>query len=56
MACATAWLTVAALHGQMPPLTPILGELAMTVLFYVPTAYAIGMVHHWLVGASRGDI
>jgi hypothetical protein len=26
------------------------------VLFYVPTAYVIGMVHHWLVGASRGDI
>jgi rod shape-determining protein MreD len=56
VACATAWLTVAALHGHLPPLTPIVGELVMTVLFYVPTAYVIGMVHHWLVGASRGDI
>jgi rod shape-determining protein MreD len=55
-ACATAWLTVAMLHWQLPPLTPILGELAMTVLFYVPTAYVIGLIHHRLVGASRGDI
>jgi len=55
-ACACAWLTVALLHAQLPPLTPILSELAMTVLFYIPAAYVIGLIHHRLIGASRGDI
>ncbi len=55
-ACTSAWLTVAVLHAHLPPLAPILSELAMTVLFYIPTAYVIGMIHHWLVGAARGDI
>jgi hypothetical protein len=56
-----AYLTVAALallspNGHMPPLLPIVSELAMTVLFYVPTALVVGWLHHRLVGASRGDI
>jgi len=55
-ACAVAYFTVAALHAHLPPVAPILSELAMTALFYVPTAYVIGFVHHRLVGASRGDI
>lgn len=60
-ACAIAWFTVAALAfltpgAHLPPLTPIIGELAMTVLFYAPTALVVGWLHHRLVGASRGDI
>ena len=60
-ACAIAWLTVAGLAfitpaAHMPPLGPIIGELAMTVLFYAPTALVVGWLHHRLVGASRGDI
>jgi rod shape-determining protein MreD len=55
-ACAVAWSTVAALHGHLPLLAPILSELAMTVLFYVPTVYLVAWIHHRLVGASRGDI
>jgi hypothetical protein len=60
-ACATAYLTVAALallspNGHLPPLLPIVSELAMTVLFYVPTALVVGWLHRRLVGASRGDI
>ena len=60
-ACAAAWITVAALALltpglHLPPLPPILGEWAMTVLFYVPTALVVGWLHHRLVGASRGDI
>jgi rod shape-determining protein MreD len=54
--CATAWLGVALLQARLPPLGPIVGELAMTVLFYIPAAYVIGLLHHHLVGASRGDI
>ncbi len=60
-ACTVAYLTVAALallspNGHVPPLLPIVSELAMTVLFYVPTALVVGWLHHRLVGASRGDI
>jgi rod shape-determining protein MreD len=59
--CTSAYLTVAALallspSGHVPPLIPIVSELAMTVLFYVPTALVVGWLHRRLVGASRGDI
>ena len=60
-ACAVAWITVAFLAFltpglHLPPLAPMVGELAMTVLFYVPTALVVGWVHHRMVGASRGEI
>ena len=41
---------------NLPQLAPIIGELAMTVLFYAPTALAAGWLHHRLVGPLRGDI
>jgi rod shape-determining protein MreD len=61
VACAIAWSTVAALalltpNAHLPPLASIIGELVMTVLFYVPTALVVGWLHHRLVGASRGDV
>lgn len=60
-ACAVAYLTVAGLNllspeGHVPSLVPIVSELAMTVLFYIPTTLVVGWLHHRLVGASRGDI
>ena len=55
-ACACAWLTVAALHARLPLIAPIVSELAMTVLFYVPAVYVVGWIHHRMVGAARGDI
>jgi rod shape-determining protein MreD len=55
-ACGSAYFTIAALYWRLPLLAPIVSELAMTVLFYVPTALVIGWIHHRLVGASRGDI
>lgn len=54
--CASAYFTISALYWHFPPLAPILSELAMTVLFYVPTVYVVGIIHHRLVGASRSDI
>jgi len=60
-ACAVAYFTVAGLAlltpgAHLPPLSPIVSELAMTVLFYVPTALVVGWLHHKLVGAARGDL
>jgi 4-hydroxybenzoate polyprenyltransferase len=54
--CASAYFTIAALYAHLPLLAPVLSELAMTVLFYAPTALVAGWLHHRLVGASRGDI
>ena len=36
--------------ARLPPLAPIVGELAMTVLFYAPGALVVGWLHHRLVG------
>jgi rod shape-determining protein MreD len=60
-ACAVAYLSVAGLAfltpgASLPPVPPILGELAMTVLFYPPGTLAVGWLHHKLVGALRGDV
>ncbi|HEY0265388.1 MAG TPA: rod shape-determining protein MreD [Rhizomicrobium sp.] len=61
-ACAVAYFTIAFLvllapgPQRLPLFAPIISELAMTVLFYVPTALVIGWIHHRLVGALRGDI
>jgi rod shape-determining protein MreD len=59
-ACVTAHVAVSGLAflsgNRPPPIIPIMGELAMTVLFYAPTTLVIGWLHHKLVGASRGDV
>ena len=60
-ACAVAYFSVAAFAfltpgAYLPPIPPILGELAMTVLFYPASTLAVGWLHHRLVGASRGDV
>ena len=55
-ACACAYATVAMLFWHLPPVAPIIGELAMTVIFYVPSAMVIGIIHRRLIGASRSDI
>ena len=55
-ACASAYVTVSMLYWHLPPVAPILAELAMTVIFYVPTAFVVGAIHHRFIGAARGDL
>jgi rod shape-determining protein MreD len=61
LVCAIAYFTMAFLMfltpgpAHLPLLAPILGELAMTVLFYVPCAFVIGPIHRHLVGPLRSD-
>jgi len=52
--CAVAYLTTAALYHPAP-LGPIVAELAITVLFYVPGAFVVGSLHRRLVGPLRSD-
>ena len=56
VACTCAYAITALSFWRLPLPGPIVSELAMTVLFYVPTALVVGWLHHRLVGASRGDI
>jgi len=60
-ACAVAYFSVAGFAlltpgASLPPIPPILGELAMTVLFYPPVTLAVGWLHPKRGGASRGDV
>ena len=52
--CTVAYLEMALLY-HAPPLGPVLGELAVTVLFFIPGAFVVGAIHHRLVGAQRHD-
>ena len=54
VACTVAYLVMALLY-HAPPLGPMLGELAVTVLFFIPGAFVVGAIHHRLVGAQRHD-
>ncbi|HVZ28021.1 MAG TPA: rod shape-determining protein MreD [Rhizomicrobium sp.] len=49
-----AYLINAVLY-HVPPLGPVVAELAITVLFYIPGAYLVSAIHHRLVGPLRSD-
>jgi rod shape-determining protein MreD len=54
--CLVAYIVTAALYyGRLPSIGPIVGELVITVLFYVPGAYVVGFLHRRLVGPLRTD-
>jgi len=54
-ACATAYLVEAVYYWRMPPFAPVMGELAMSVVFYVPAAMFLGGIHRRMVGPLRSD-
>ncbi len=53
--CATAYLVVAVYYWRIPPLAPVMGELAMSVIFYLPVILFLGFVHRRFVGPMRSD-
>lgn len=53
--CTVAYVVMAALY-HVPPLGPIVAELLITVLFYIPGAFVVGAIHHRMVGPLRSDI
>ena len=54
-AIAAAYTIVAIYHGAVPPLGPVVAQLAMTVAAYIPATYVIAAIHHRLVGPLRSD-
>lgn len=55
IASACAYATIALYYWHLPPIGPIVAELVVTVLFYIPGAYLAGLVHRRLVGPLRSD-
>ena len=55
VSCTTAYTIVAVYFWRIPPLAPVMSELAMTVLFYLPAVVILGGIHRGLVGPMRGD-
>lgn len=55
VATACAYATVALYYWHLPPAAPILAELVVTVLFYIPGALVVGILHRRLVGPLRSD-
>ena len=54
IACLVAYVVTAALY-RFAPVGPMVAELAMTVLFYIPGVYLIGIIHRRLVGPLRSE-
>ncbi len=55
VACACAYTVEAIYYWRVPPLAPVMGELAMSIDFYVPAALFLGLIHRRLVSPLRGD-
>jgi len=55
VACASAYIIVTIYYWDFPPFSPMLGEFAMTVLFYAPVAFLLGAIHRHLVGPLRSE-
>ena len=55
VASGTAYVIVSIYFGQMPPLSPLIAEIAVSVLFYIPAAIVLGWLHRHIVGPLRRD-
>jgi rod shape-determining protein MreD len=55
VASITAYIIVSIYYGLMPPITPLIVEIAVSVIFYVPAAMVLGVVHRNIVGPLRSD-
>ena len=54
-AIAAAYGTVGIYYGRVPPLGPLVAQLAMTVAAYFPVTYVVSAIHHRVVGPLRSD-
>jgi rod shape-determining protein MreD len=50
-----AWLVAAFVYGRLPPLAPLSVQFAMSVLFYIPVAMLLGLIHRRIVGPLRSE-
>jgi rod shape-determining protein MreD len=55
IACACAYFTIMLYYWHLPLVGASVGELVVTVLFYIPGAFVLGAIHRRLVGPLRSD-
>jgi rod shape-determining protein MreD len=53
---ATAYIIIAIYYWNLPPVGPILIEIAVSVIFYIPIAVLLGFLHRHLIGSARSDL
>ena len=52
----SAYLIVYIYYGRLPPLAPLIVEITVSVLYYIPVAFLLGWIHRHFVGALRSDV
>jgi rod shape-determining protein MreD len=55
VAGASAYAIISIYYWRLPPVAPIVVEIAISVVFYIPVAVILGVIHRRLVGPLRGD-
>lgn len=55
VASITAYIIVSIYYGMLPPISPIIIEIAVSVLFYIPTVAVLSWIHRHAVGPLRRD-
>jgi rod shape-determining protein MreD len=55
VATAVAWIVATFVYGHLPPLAPLSMQFAMSIVFYIPVAMLLGLIHRRLVGPLRSD-
>lgn len=56
VASATAYVIVSIYFARLPPVAPLIVEIAVSVLFYIPAVIVLGWIHRHFVGPLRRDI
>lgn len=52
----TAYFIVSIYYARLPPVAPLIVEITVSVLFYIPAAVVLGWIHRRFVGPLRSDI
>ena len=55
VSAATAYVIVAIYFARLPPVGPLIVEITVSVLFYIPAAVVLGWIHRHFVGPLRSD-
>lgn len=55
VASATAYVIVAIYYAGFPPVGPLVMQISLSVLCYVPAAFLLGWLQHHVVGPLRSD-
>jgi rod shape-determining protein MreD len=55
LACSSAYFITSIYYWHLPPIAPVMAEMAITVFVYVFAVFILGSIHHRFVGPLRSD-